>query len=79
MTVRETRTGQLYTAKDIFRPREKERVKIPRSLVTTWAGLISGPRSDMPYSISKTFAMMRIASSKASRVFILSFLDDSAI
>lgn len=35
----------------------------------------AGPGSDLPYSRSKTFAMMRNASSKASRIFILPSLD----
>ena len=72
-------TRRLNRTTRIISPREKERVEIPRSLVSTWEGLISGPRSDMPYDISRTFAMMRIISSKASRIFILSFLDDSDI
>ena len=36
----------------------------------------AGPSSDLPYSRSKTFARMRIASSKASRIFILLFSDE---
>ena len=35
----------------------------------------AGPSSDLLYSRSKTFARMRIASSKASRIFILPILD----
>lgn len=39
----------------------------------------AGPGSDLPYSRSKTFAMMRNASSKVSRIFILPSLDVGVI
>ena len=52
----------------LFKGEEGENTQVA---LTAWAGLISGPRSDLPHSRSNTLARMCNTSRRASRIFVL--------